>query len=243
MKLTFNLIQELVNLVQTYSEEKQGQVSLESFILWLNREELFKKEADSRRYFRRGSASSIAELPEAASHTAADPDHANPADVHLTLLLHQLSKHFKLYLKKVLLDSDLVSMDGHMFLSVLSETESLRKMELIRANFSETPSGIEVIKRLLRKGFIEEFDDPDDGRSKRVRITSKGKAEYQKTLPPIRKVIEVLAGRLTHEKKIQLVSLMDGLNDFHADLHEQAKSLTLDQLLETCRSEQSATQE
>ena len=105
--------------------------------------------------------------------------------------------------KKVLYDSDLVSMDGHTFLSMLNHNDSIRKMELIKANYSEVSSGIEVIKRLLRKGFIEEFNDPNDKRSKRVRITNVGKMEHEKTLPDLRKVLDIMAGNLSDEKKIK----------------------------------------
>ena len=104
-------------------------------------------------------------------------------------------------------------------------------MELIRANYSEVPSGIEVIKRLLNKGFIEEFADPDDKRSRRVRITPKGKKEYKATLPDMRKVIDIMSGNLAGDKKILLNTLLDELNDYHNQRHDQVKNLTLDELL------------
>jgi len=114
-------------------------------------------------------------------------------------------------------------------------------MELIKTHYMETPTGIEVIKRLLRKGFIEEFDDPDDKRSKRVRITEMGKHEYHKTLLPLRKVIELMAGPMQDREKIQLVSLLNELNGHHVAQHQQAKTMTLDQLLEKLHHQKEAS--
>ncbi len=241
MKPFFNLLSEIVSSLEKFvSTVDKKRISLEAFILWLNREVLFKSETPSYRYMNgmeqmpltsRTSSQQTAETEKSRSL----PTHAPSVNVHLTLLIYSLSKHFKLYARKVLSDSDLVSMDGHTFLATLCDVKSMRKVELIRANFLETSSGIEVIKRLLRKGFIEEFDDPGDKRAKRVRVTAKGREEYTASLGPLRKVINVMAGKLTDEKKIQLISLLDELNDFHAELHHDAKNLSLEELMERCK--------
>ena len=85
------------------------------------------------------------------------------------------SKHYKMYCKEALVDTDINSPDEYSFLYHLSLVDSFRKMELIHIHLLEAPSGIEVIKRLLKKDFIEEFDDPDIKRDKRGRRTQKGK--------------------------------------------------------------------
>lgn len=243
MKPIFRLMNEINAQLETFASEKGSEnIDLESFILWLNREALFQDEIKSHRYMKDALHPAMKvvhpddddehEHENEVKHQLWDaPTHAHPSNVHLTLLLYSLSKHYKLYSRKVLLDSDLVSMDGHTFLSALSDTESMRRMDLIRSNFMEASSGNEVIKRLLKKGFIEEFDDPDDKRVKRVRVTEKGRQAYLATLPPIRKVIEIMAGKMSVERKVLLISLLDELNDFHASMHEEAKKLSLDQIL------------
>jgi len=131
-----------------------------------------------------------------------------------------------------LLDSDLVSMDGHNFLSTLYHTESMTKARLISSNYMELPSGIEVIRRLLKKGFIKEFDDPNDKRSKRVTISKRGKKEYEASLPDFRKVINIMSGSLSDEKILNLIILLDELNEFHKSVHSKAKNESLDELLD-----------
>ena len=41
-----------------------------------------------------------------------------------------------------------------------------------------------------------------------------------------------MGGKMTEERKIQLISLLDELNDFHVALHHEAKVLELDALVE-----------
>ena len=222
MKNYWTLLNQIIELLENF-ENQRGikEISLENFILWANQQLFFKERVITHK------------RPDGEEYQV---QHGHKSNVKLAQLLHELSKHFKLYSKKVLLDSDLVSMDGHNFLSMLYHCDSMRKIELIKANYMETPSGIEVIKRLLNKGFIEEFDDPDDKRSKRVKVTDKGKKEYQETIPYILKVIKTLAGNMSDEKKMELVTLLDELNAFHINLHEKAKTMTLDELQEKSKT-------
>ena len=220
----FELILGLVSKVREFQQSKSGtQMSIESFAIWLNQQVLIGEEKDRRTP--RSLKKELLKKEKSSEFTT------SPINVQLTLLLYMLSKHFKLYSRKVLHDTDLVSMDGHTFLASLSHTESMTKMELIRAHYMETPSGIEVIKRLLKKGFIEEFDDPNDRRAKRIKITKKGVEEFQATFSDIRKVIEIMAGNLSDRQRINLVGLLDDLNDHHNGWHEKAKKYSLDELL------------
>jgi len=231
------LITDVVQLIDKFQQKtKKGTFSLEAFILWLNREILFSKLPPVHYPHSEKSIFNLSDIY--LKKNILDKDHkylANRVNVQLAMLIYTISKHFKQYSKKVLYDTDLVSMDGHIFLTMLYHNDSIRKMELIKANYSEVSSGIEVIKRLLRKRFIEEFDDPDDKRSKRVKITDKGRVEYDKTLPDLRKVIDIMAGNLSNEKKIHLTGLLDELNEFHVLQFEKLKNMTLDQLLDQCK--------
>ncbi len=218
MKQPYQLLSELVTLLEEFTaQKKHEEMSLESFILWLNSEVLFKQTRLSN---------NLNEPNQPKGH------HPGDINIKLTFFLIMMSKHFKVYSKKVLVDSDLVSIDGHTFLATLYHAESLRKMELINVNYTEVPTGIEVINRLLKKGFIEEFDDPNDKRSKRVRITKTGKTEFENTFPHMKKVIKIMGGNLSEEQKIQLISFLKQLNDFHVSLYKEAKTLSLDQLVE-----------
>jgi DNA-binding MarR family transcriptional regulator len=125
------------------------------------------------------------------------------------------SRYYKTYAKRVLGESELTSPDGFSFLYHLSHTDSFRKMELIKMHHLEPPSGIEVLKRLLNKGLIEEFDDADDKRAKRISITGKGKKELQSIMPKMKEVFHLMTAELSLNEKLHAIGFLKQMNDFH----------------------------
>ncbi len=79
----------------------------------------------------------------------------------------------------------------------------------------EPPSGIEVLKRLIKREFIEEFDDPDDGRAKRIRITEKGKQKIKIILPKMEQVFSSMSADMSLNEKLHVVSFLQQMNDYH----------------------------
>jgi MarR family transcriptional regulator, lower aerobic nicotinate degradation pathway regulator len=75
-------------------------------------------------------------------------------------------------------------MDYH-FLILLGGHGRQRKSDLIASNHMEMSSGIEVIRRLLKNGWILEEPNPEDRRSKYVSISSEGKRLIAKLQPQI----------------------------------------------------------
>ena len=79
----------------------------------------------------------------------------------------------------------------------------------------EPPSGIEVLKRLLNKGLIEEYDDADDRRAKRIKITDKGKKELQLVMPKMTEVFRLMTAELSLNEKLHMLAFLKQMNDFH----------------------------
>jgi DNA-binding MarR family transcriptional regulator len=210
----YKFLQVLLPEIEAFLETKNHEdATLESFTLWMNHRILSKQndmQQDHQPHletFKRNIHGDI--------------------DGQITFLVLNLARHAKLYFKKVLSDTTLVGMDDFHFLAMLMHHESMKKTELIQANLFEMSSGIEVIKRLIKKNLIEDFDDPDDKRSKRVKVTSKGKDIVNKLMGEIHKVSQLLPGHLDKNQKITVLSLLIHLNDFHKRifLHEKDKSL------------------
>ena len=78
----------------------------------------------------------------------------------------------------------------------------------------EVSSGIEVIRRLLRIGLIEDYPDPHDRRSKRVRITTAGRQILTDLRPGMDNIGELVTGNLTEREKNQLARILQNLNTF-----------------------------
>ena len=119
------------------------------------------------------------------------------------------NRYYKAFAKKVLGESELSSPDGFSFLYHMSLTDSFRKMELIKMHHLEPPSGIEVLKRLLKKGLIEEFDDADDRRAKRIKITDKGRKELEVVLPKMSEVFSLMTADLSLNEKLHMLAFLN----------------------------------
>ena len=76
-------------------------------------------------------------------------------------------------------------------------------MEIIDLHNLEAPSGIEIIKRLLRNKLIEEFADEEDRRAKRIQITKKGAEELESIEPQITKIFTKFTENLELDEKYQ----------------------------------------
>lgn len=194
MKTSLEIIKELVQWLEEFSSvTSENELGLESFILWLNSRLFSEEHIDKSSY----------------NHET--------IDMQLSFLLVMQSRHYKSYAKKSLGSSELSSPDGFSFLYHLNLVSSYRKMELIKMHHIEPPSGIEVLKRLLNKGFIEEFDDPDDKRAKRIRITETGKKEIHNILPKMNEVFHLMTADMSLEEKLHVIAFLKQMNEFHTD--------------------------
>lgn len=137
--------------------------------------------------------------------------HKEHLDLMLAFQISMLNKEIKKQTKHVISDSLFSSLDGYSFLLHLNQVESYRKMELIEMHNLEAPTGIEIIKRLLTKGLIEEFSDKEDKRAKRIKLTKNGEKELFKLKPQIELEFSKFSKELTLEEKLGLVSTLNKL--------------------------------
>ena len=200
MNNSINIVAELIEHLRRFEIEKgQEPQDLKEFAIWL-----------SQLMF------------ESHNSLESNQDESN-IDMELTFFLIMQSKHYKTYCKEALVNTEINSPDEYSFLYHLSLVDSFRKMELIHIHLLEAPSGIEVIKRLLKKEFIEEFDDKDDKRAKRVRITNKGRKETDKITPQMKSVYSKMTAEMSLKEKLYAVSMLKELNDYHLTPKEKRK--------------------
>jgi DNA-binding MarR family transcriptional regulator len=133
----------------------------------------------------------------------------------LGFFLNYLFRFFKGYTKTALRNSLVSTADDFVFLAALNRESSMRKTDLIKNNMMETPSGIEVIKRLLKNKLVSELSDPEDKRAIRLKISEKGKKELYIIFGEMNKVSQVLVGNLQTGEIKQLHGLLEKLFTHH----------------------------
>lgn len=205
---TLRAVMDLLNQFET----ETGQSDVKSFAVWL--------------YYQSNKNSIVAlDIPSEES------EYSNQ-DGQIAAFIMQLSIHERHYIKTALKDTPLVSLHDFTSLAVLFAKGHQRKTDLIRMNMLEFSPGMEVLRRLLRNGLIEDYNDPNDGRSKRVRITELGKGIFLSTLDKMNHVSTLTVGKLSGEEKIQLLILLNKLRKFHEPIWEKERGTDLELLLE-----------
>jgi len=191
---SYSLIQELVGWVGKFIDEQGASpFTIEDFLIWMNKKIL---------------------IHESDTSTKIDEVEIN---MELCYLLIMQNRFYKTYTKQALANSELSSPDSFSFLYHLSLVDSYRKMELVKMHQMEAPSGIEVLKRLLSKKHIEEYDDPVDKRAKRIKITELGKKELKEYMPAMHKVFKQMTGNMNLSEKLHFIAALREINDYHAD--------------------------
>lgn len=181
--MDYRLLQSLISYLDAF-QQAHPDGNLDAFVVWLNHQ-LFSPENEG-------------------THTSTGP-------MFLAFKVMYLNKELKRQAKSVLSDSALSSLDEYSFLLHLDQQESFRKMELISLHNLEAPTGIEIIKRLLKNGLIAEFADPEDKRAKRIKITEPGRAELQQLQPQLQHIYEAFVAPLSIDEQIHLSGTLDKL--------------------------------
>ncbi len=149
----------------------------------------------------------------------------------ISILVVLMFRYAKTYIRKALKDSEIKTADEFSFLITLLSYESMTKMELINQQILEKTSGMEIINRLIKSGYIEQQKDENDKRSVRISITQKGREEVLKTLPQMQMVSKIVVGNLEENEISTLVQLLSKLDYYHNDIFHNKKDFELSELI------------
>lgn len=207
--MDYERLHELIDHFQAY-EEATGQPDLAGFADWLHLQTRGKEPTGS------------GFLPEGHPHF----------DGQLGFAIGLLYQHAKHYFKTAMHGTDLVSMFDFGFLASLAQMGDARKSDLIQRNVIEFSPGMEVIRRLLRKALIEEFPDPEDGRSKRVQLTAKGQKAYREISDRVLLISTIIGGNLSAEEKRLAIPILFKLVKFHEPIWRESHGQSLEKILE-----------
>ena len=159
--------------------------------------------------------------PEVPVHSLIET--AVAADVEISMLVSCVYRYVKLYSKKALADTPISTIDEFTYLVQLLQDTKPSKTELIEENIHEKTTGTEILRRLIGNGLIEQFDDSNDRRSKRLKLTDFGMQLMYQIMPRMNQVATLVGGELTLAEKGQFVELLQKLHRFHNPLflHER----------------------
>ncbi|KFC22526.1 MarR family winged helix-turn-helix transcriptional regulator [Epilithonimonas lactis] len=141
-----------------------------------------------------------------------------------------LARYSKLLIRKGLADFPELANEEFTYLYRLKDEPFLNKIQLIERNGHEKQTGTQIIKRLLEAGFLEEKNDEDDKRSKRVNLTKKGEEIFHGSVSKVDQTSKILSGKLSDDEKNELLKLLKKLNEFHAHIYSEYKNSDIDKI-------------
>jgi len=196
--MQYDLIIELIQLVEKFDRESENKdLSVYSFAQWLN--EYLTSQGHSN-------------IPE--------PDwqgksNGRSADSVINTSLVHLYRYAKLQAKSAILDTKFSTPDDFIYLICLDSFGSMTKTALIKLNVHEKSAGMQIVKRLIDSGFIEQTATGSDKRNRFLHITPEGSRQLSESMDNIRQASRNVTEPLSKQEKHDLIRLLTKLEKFH----------------------------
>src|SRR5882724_1944021 len=126
----------------------------------------------------------------------------------LMKIIGRISKLNMVYANMALKGTDLNQIEEFGMLVTIKQEKNPRKTEVIYANLFELSSGTDMLNRMKDRGLINEYDDKEDRRSKRIELTPKGEKVVEECYGRIKKNAMMLMQDLTGDDRELCIQLL-----------------------------------
>ncbi|WP_126973952.1 MarR family winged helix-turn-helix transcriptional regulator [Gynurincola endophyticus] len=197
--MNYDLIKNVLDLVEDFESA-------------VKREKLYTNDANG---FRNWISDNFTTEIEKSEPGWEGKDKGRTAESVISTLIVHLNRYAKTYAKSAIYDSGFSTQEEFVYLINLKAFGVMTKIELIKKNIQDKPTGMQIINRLIKHGWVEQNESEVDKRSKMINITEKGLTVLDQQMIKIRQATQIVAGNLTHQEKMSLIRILNKLNDFH----------------------------
>lgn len=210
--MNYGLIKDVLDLVQEFDSQNEGsksyETSVDGFKDWISSTtKTISTELDWEGKENGRSAESVIN----------------------TLIVH-LNRYAKSYSKSAIFGSNFSTQEDFTYLINLKAFGEMSKMDLIKKNVHEKPTGMQIINRLINQGWIEQRKSKTDKRSKVISISETGLQALGNQMDKIRQATSIVTGNLSQNEKMELIRLLNKLDNFHQQIYN--KNIDTENLLE-----------
>lgn len=202
--MKYNLIKDLIELVEAFEAEESA-CDIDNFKKWIYQKQLEKEKYDAH----------LSQIVWEGK------DKGRSIDSVINTLIVHMNRYAKSYSKAAMLHSDFSTQDEFIFLIQLRAFGAMSKMELIKKNVHDKTTGIQIINRLIKNGWVSQVNSNKDKRTKVLAITEAGALVLERQMDNIRKATSIVTGNLTESEKYQLAYLLDKLDHFHKPIYSE----------------------
>ncbi len=115
-------------------------------------------------------------------------------------------------------------------LLTIHQEKNPKKTEVIYSMLLELSSGTDMLSRLIKKGFIQEYPDEEDKRAKRLTLTPEGEKALERSKVQIAKVAEMLLFEMEQDDKQLCVKLLKQVEQKFSALFQEHKGKKFDEI-------------
>lgn len=149
-----------------------------------------------------------------------------PPDMTSTVakLIGRLGAMLTTYSKLALKEGEEVELDWFYCLNAIFHQGEARKIDIITYNFLEQTTGIDMLNRLKKAGYISERADPSDKRAKLVQLTSEGKQLLFRLYERLYLPAYLLFGGMSKVDSHLMVNLLGPIEQKHGKILEDNRA-------------------
>ena len=148
----------------------------------------------------------------------------------LIKLIGRISKLHMVYINSVLERIGIRTFDEFLFLNAVNHLQHPKKTEVIYHNMTELSTGLNIINGLKELGFLDEYDDPTDKRSKRLKLTAKGSKTLKNCYSHFGKVSEMFFSGMAEEDVLLCIQLLKNVEIRFSNLWQQHKGKSFEEI-------------
>lgn len=197
-----------IELIETWEQflQKQPKGSLEDFAQWI------LERPTSASLTMAEDAAAVYEMSYEAEQQATYG--YSSANAKAPYLLWRMSKILKVYSKPVFELEGLKSQDEFAILSYVHMVGECPKKEAIEAHLIDGSTGIDMIKRLIKRGFLTDRISPQDRRARLVQLSEEGEKLLKRVYQRMLGVPEVLVN-MSQEEQATFIQQLEQLDHTH----------------------------
>ena len=130
--------------------------------------------------------------------------------------LNRVNRYARYFAKQSLDGLDIGSLDEFNFITAIKTLNNPSKSEVYEKTITELATGQQMMRRLVTLGLVEELEDKQDKRIKRVRLTTKGDEIYVKAFDKIETECNIKFGSLDAQTKQNMLQMLEYLDKMYA---------------------------
>ena len=162
------------------------------------------------------------------------PDHVEGL---LLKILGRISRLNTIYANAAFAGTGVDQLEEFGILLTIQREKNPKKTEVIYSMLLELSSGTDMLSRLIRKGFIQEYPDEEDKRAKRLTLTPEGKDALERSRIQIGKVAHMLLFDMEQDDKQLCVKLLKNVEQKFSALFQEHKGKNFDDIYRAIHSD------